>query len=347
MIIVEFYDRKYNFKTKVEKIFDLRINKEIDDVWSATFKISNRENIWKDDILVTWKIIIKRYLEWNISVLFEWYIDNFSQDIKSTHIFCKENLWILENIKLKKNRNSAWNWILHFITEEFKKTEIWLDLKIVWWDRTTPIKWWIWEDLLSVFKRAIKWYYNIYSLWKEIIVSNKMSLDRTKGKEKIELYYIEKWNLVETNIRNFKLINSIEQIKNRIISHNWRNSSDYTDRKSIEKYWYFDSPFRIPRDSESYPQREIESELSELIEIKTDKFMFEKINIWDKIKLFIDIWDSFINIDSNVKVVWKSTIENENIAVFIVTRTNSNIISIDKKIKKIEKDINFISWEYS
>lgn len=348
MIIIEVYDNNYKLKKTLENIFNLEIKKQINNIWTASFSFLNKEKINKDDILLSWKISIKKY-EKNRSIsLFEWFIDEINQDLNKTDIFCRDNLAVLENIVFKSSIWYTSKWILNFIKWESVKAleKNWIIVFTEWNDISIPIKSWVWEVLLYVFKRLIQWKYDITSLWKDIIISDNLWEDKTKSDKKIEFYYIEeKWNK-ENNIIDFNINNSLKWIVNRVVSHNWKYSNIHINQASINKYWHFDKPYRIPKNSTGNPWWFINWEEWDDIKITTYMDYFEKLNIWDKIKVYIKIWNWFINLDSEARVVQKKLNLNSKISTFTLTRTNSNSIN-SNKIEEIEKELKFISSEYS
>lgn len=332
----------------VENINNISFNRDLNDF--STLEIELPINIsWMRQFN---KIELCTVWDWEDIVEFWWYIHSIKPSLSKISLECRDSKALLLYKILISDKDFTWVSIssaMNSILWEWntETNESWtfstnsvatITKKFSEWDNFFDILDDLWELLKCV--RKIEWNTIIFNetLWEDKSVPENPNF--------FELVYNGD-DLNENNIDTIETETYWTQA-NLIIWKSWTLKQRVKDATSITEIWCF-AEYKLFR------EWNLASQINEYLSLKKNeqrsflikwkKDVWNELNIWDKIHIRVEWINEYMNIETNVFVLWKQvSIENgTKIINLTLSEIYATVDSFTKKINRIQKDVKFLS----
>lgn len=302
MYVIYINDHLWNPITQIFELSSLEIKMKLNDISTAVITLPTSSKNCKYEYFKEYnKIKISLVDKTSEKIMFEWVIRWVSSNLTETKITlnCENFLLkkkvlyvdktysnqsissILSDIVAHINSRDSWfitlnSTITDVVTKDYKKKKNFLDiLKDLAWD---------------VYEFSFK--------------NNILTFSQTIGEDKssgngIVLFEFDINTPESRTIRSAEVDYDSDNIANAILSEDWENES----AESISNFWRIEEWFSSWMSSDLLNERK--NSIKELsIEPITDNFFI--CNLWDIVRIYIEIWSDIMSYNSSLKVIEKS-----------------------------------------
>jgi len=313
--IAYIYDKQGKNIAQIFDIFNINLQEKLNDISTLNFSLYHDNRYSKRKILSEYNRVKINILysgwKWE-KTLIEGYISNITSDLYKNTISVKDYLWLFEKAILFEKKNSYFQprWFVHSLVGKINQNHN-LDLQLVenelWTDASVVRYFSQWTSYLDIIRWLMNDSFEIKIKWKKIYIKKKVWEDKSSWPNFVEYRY----NINEYWDRNIKSI-SVARNADFIVNDAKFTSSEWTcersNQESIEKYGRLQERVNMSWEDRDAPndyikKHSISSREFNIVPVSDDYFEAE---IWDTIKVYVDVWNDLMFINEGFRVVEKN-----------------------------------------
>ena len=332
MYIVYIYDHNNNLLTQVFNIFQLKINKKLNDISTASFSITQK--LWFNFLKFWNKIKIVKEIKWEEKTMFEWIIKLVEAEIDKTTITCSSYEYILSRRMILEDKTYNNKKIKEIVEDIFNyMNNIYnTGLNVVCKNTTIITKTWNKNTtILQILKDLVAFDVNFLHKWTTFYVDKLVGLDRTSGENYLE-FYLNKEDFARS-IAKIKTTINLDNLANVVITDNGNTE----DTGSIQEFgrWEineFDADANSLLQEKAYWVKEIEITPS-----INDYFA---VDIWDKVAVKVFVDNELLDYEWTMLVLEKNLQGGDLEKIDLkLSNTKEKTKTLLEKIKQMDEDI--------
>lgn len=349
MYIVYFYDKSGACIWQAQNIFNLNIEKNLNDISTCSFSMHYNNPYCNRDYINNYrKIKIKMLLDDWEKTMFEWVIRWYPTTLEYVTIKAESYEHIIDRRYLHDSFSfslasvdSIVNTLLshiNWIWDTGIKLDCWIEDQI-------NISFQFWESLLKCLQKLIKYKAEGYEFKIEdwiLYFKNSIGIDRSSWDDYLEY----KYDLNELDDRTIDQIFLESDWKEFCSWVYWKVDWNYIfieDEDTVNEHWLIediltnDSPDIATIESHLYNHKYMLSEFS----IKSIAKNFFEADLGDIVKVYVFSWNDLLYYNWTLKIIWKSysswDLEKIN---FILSKNNIKTKDIITQIKDIQNNLH-------
>lgn len=338
MFIVYIHNPFWELITQIFNISNLKINKKLNDISSASFEIPTKDkNCTYNNFMEFNKISI--FISWDNEekLLFSWVVRDVDPDLEKTKIDLSDDLFLLRKKKLYSDKNyvniSIKNILTEILGEINSRKDTWIILNCDI-EELVSVEYKDGKNFLDILKDlSQKWYE--FNLENNVLIFQKtIGADKTTWSKFIEILY-DIDNMQSNTIISASMPYSADNIVNAVtVKGNW-SSEDATSMNTFT---------RIEEQFTSWDKDVILSERKDSVKelsITPSTNDFFLANIWDLVKVYINSWSDLLFYDWNLKIIEKEFVSWDLNRVKIKLSTGKiKTLWLPEKLSEMNSRIN-------